>query len=144
MHRAAHRQCGFTIIESLITLLILAIGLAGVSRLQLELLRAAGQTRHRTEALALAEGQLEALRIINRPSPYTAGDSGATNDIPGTNARFDLDWQITPATLGSHYRIRVTSHWQDREGSHQVALDTIIPATDPAQSARIFSSSPSP
>jgi prepilin-type N-terminal cleavage/methylation domain-containing protein len=138
------RQRGFTITEALITLLILAIGLAGVSRLQREVLRGFGQAKARSEALALAEQQLETLRTVTQPEAYSADDSGELLHLAGTNSRYDLHWQITPASLGDHYRLHISVQWQDPAGDQEITLDAIIPATDPALPARVLSLAPAP
>lgn len=137
---APGRQAGFTITEALITLLILAIGLAGVSRLQRETQRGFGQAKARSEALALAERKLESLRTITTADPYQADDSGQAEGLAGSNSRYDLIWRITPDALAARYRIRVTVRWQDPAGEQRISLDGIVPATDPALPGQVLSS----
>ena len=61
MHNKPMQPRGFTLVESLVTLSILGVGVAGVTRLQVDLLRAAGQAKARSEALAQVEQRLETL-----------------------------------------------------------------------------------
>jgi Tfp pilus assembly protein PilV len=130
------RQFGCTLTEALITLAILSFGVAGVARLQLDLLRATGQGKARTEALALAEARIEQLRTITRPDPYGT-TSGSELNLAGSNSRFDLQWTIDRSPSGAHYDVRVSTHWRDARGLNQeVRLDTLLPATDPAWAAR--------
>ncbi|MCW9057276.1 MAG: prepilin-type N-terminal cleavage/methylation domain-containing protein [Gammaproteobacteria bacterium] len=130
------RQRGCTLTEALVTLAILSFGIAGVAQLQLDLLRATGQGKTRTEALALAQAHIEQLRTITRPDPYGA-TSGSSLGLAGSNGRFDVHWTITPATGGARYAVQVSAHWTDAQGlNRQVWLDTLLPATDPAWAAR--------
>jgi Tfp pilus assembly protein PilV len=134
--KTATRQCGCTLTEALVTLAILSFGVAGVTRLQLDLVRATGQGKARTEALALAQARLEQLRGITRPDPYLETED-AELDIHGSNSYFDLHWTIAPVPGGARYAVQVGTKWTDARGEEQeVTLDTLLPAADPAWTAR--------
>lgn len=141
---APGRQAGFTITEALITLLILAIGLAGVSRLQRETQRGFGQAKARSEALALAEQKLETLRAVTVAAPYEGNAGGQTLGLSGSNSRYDLFWRINPDVLGTSYRIRVTTRWRDQAGEQRIMLEGTVPATDPALPGQVLSSAAAP
>ncbi|SDM11692.1 type IV pilus assembly protein PilV [Modicisalibacter muralis] len=57
-----HRQCGITLIESLMTLVIISIALLGVASLQLLTLQDMRDASWRASAVNLAGGMLEQLR----------------------------------------------------------------------------------
>ena len=134
--RRLRRQCGCTLTEALVTLAILSFGVTGIVQLQLDLLRATGQGKARTEALALALGQLEQLRAITRPEPYDTG-SDHELDLVGSNGRFDLHWNIGTTSGAATYEVRTSVQWLDARGEkREVRLDTLLPATDPAWAAR--------
>jgi type II secretory pathway pseudopilin PulG len=134
--KETRRQTGCTLTEALITLAILSFGVTGVTRLQMDLLRATGQGKARTEALALAQARIEQLRTVTRPDPY-ATTSGSAPDLAGSNVRFELRWEINTVPGGTHYEVQVSAHWVDARGhDRDVRLDTLLPATDPAWAAR--------
>jgi Tfp pilus assembly protein PilV len=129
-------QAGCSLTEALVTLAILSFGVGGVASLQLDLLRATGEGKARAEALALAEARIEALRTITRPEAYDE-TSGAELDLAGSNGRFDLHWAIDPSLAGTRYGVSVSARWKDARGvNREVRLDTLLPATDPAWTAR--------
>jgi type IV pilus assembly protein PilV len=75
MKTIQHRQNGFTLLEVLIALVVLSIGLLGVSKIQALGLRASADANLRTEATFLANDMIERMRA-NRPSTasgYYAG-----------------------------------------------------------------------
>jgi Tfp pilus assembly protein PilV len=134
--KRATKMTGCTLTEALITLAILSFGVTGVVQLQLDLLRATGQGKARTEALALAQARMERLRTITHPDPY-ATTSGSAPGLAGSNGHFELRWEINTVPGGTHYEVQVSTHWVDARGNDRdVRLDTLLPATDPAWAAR--------
>ncbi|MDF1587697.1 MAG: prepilin-type N-terminal cleavage/methylation domain-containing protein [Gammaproteobacteria bacterium] len=69
---------GFTLIEVMVAVVILAIGLLGLAKFQTELTKSASATKDRAAALALAEQKIEDLRSFARVS---APKDGSGNDI---------------------------------------------------------------
>jgi prepilin-type N-terminal cleavage/methylation domain-containing protein len=57
---------GFTLIEVMVAVIILAVGLLGLAKFQGELVRSAAATKDRTAALALAEKKIEDLRAFSQ------------------------------------------------------------------------------
>jgi type IV pilus assembly protein PilV len=105
-------QSGFSLIELLVTSLIFAIGLLGLSALQLATLRSNSGGRNRFTAAALAEGCLSAIQSEgSRSWAYAAGlESTATTTYPvariytgatsaGTYGAFDINGQ--PLAIGN-------------------------------------------
>lgn len=106
---AAHttrRSSGFTLVEVLVTLLVLSIGLLGIAKLLLVSSRANDSAYMRTQATALAYSILDSMRA-NRQTAVSGGYSVSTGAVtdPGvtcsaaaspcsdaTIAQFDL-WQ---------------------------------------------------
>lgn len=65
-----NHNAGFTLIEVMVAVVILAVGLLGLAKFQSELTRSAAATKDRAAALALAEKKIEDLRSftqISRP-----------------------------------------------------------------------------
>ena len=108
--RATHPTCrgkGFTLIEVLVTLLVLSIGLLGIAKLLLVSSRANDSAYLRTQATALAYSILDSMRANRQAAVngnYNGSSAAATN--PGTQcaasspcgtaltAQYDLwNWQ---------------------------------------------------
>lgn len=103
-----HRQRGMTLIEVLVTLILISVGLLGVAALQLTSLRSNQEAYVRSQASALAGDILDRMRA--NQSGVLKGDY-AVNNAPangtgttGTSAAYDLsEWQkaITAALPGT-------------------------------------------
>lgn len=94
------KQCGFTMIEVMIALLVLMIGIAGILTMQMASMRSASLSRHTTEAMIFAEDKMEELMII----PGAQLGIGPTTDtvtippppnVPGLSGFvYTRDWTI--------------------------------------------------
>lgn len=90
----SNRSRGFTLVESLVALLVLSIGLLGIAALYMETLRAGRSALYRTEAVTMAADLADRMRA-NR-DPANAYTGGGQNDI----AVADLaEWEDEVATL---------------------------------------------
>jgi type IV pilus assembly protein PilV len=132
MMRASPRQHvngkGFTLIEVLVTLLVLSIGLLGIAKLLLVSSRANDSAYLRTQATSLAYSILDSMRA-NRAAAvagnYSGSSGSATNPgtqcavsspcSPATTAQYDLwNWQqalttgLGPSGSGSVTTANVT------------------------------------
>lgn len=141
------RNGGFSLIETLIAILVLAVGLAAVARFQGTLLQDSSLAKERSEAVQLAQEKLEQLRsyrqIDSSATEFDFGDivSSTTNDsIAGKSASFTRSWTVTNTqqTVASgtytYKTVIVTVTWS-RAGTSQadttVRLTTIISNADP-------------
>ncbi len=121
---------GFTLVEALVTLLVLSIGLLGVAALQLNSLRANHSASLRSQATFLAYEILDRMRA-NRAAALTlnAYETALGDPAPScaSVAECDLaDWRnglsTLPAGDGAIERVpgtdvfRVTVQWDDRRG----------------------------
>lgn len=87
---------GFTLVEALVSLLVLSIGLLGVAALQLSSLRANNSASYRSQATFLAydiADRMRANRAAALANAYNIGFGEATASSPATVAERDLkDW----------------------------------------------------
>ena len=126
---------GFTLLEILVTLVILAIGLLGVASLQLNALRFSHSAYMRTQASLLAYDMADRMRA-NRNSIYTTdiGDSYSSVDCSTSCDPIDIrdldlyewkqalsqrlpsgDGNIIAPTTGA-YIYTITIQWNDSRG----------------------------
>ncbi len=125
------KQSGFSLIEVMVSFLLIGIASLGLIKLQVNVEQKADYAKQSIKALNLTEQKLEWFR--------TRGASAAVSAMPiadfdsiatGSSAvgAYTVDWQVPPATVsGSLKTIIVTTSWQDRLGQTQsVQLKTML------------------
>jgi len=133
---------GFTLVEVMVAMLIITVGLLGLTAMQATALKATGMGGNTTVANNLTRDVAE--RIFKNASNVGAYEgmdtlSGATPNCPTLNpppvCRQDfIDWQASASNL-SQGRLRITSQvvagfdsvlvtvsWQDAMGNHNAIL----------------------
>jgi type IV pilus assembly protein PilV len=120
------RSRGFTLVESMIALTILAIGLLAMLGLQMQALRQSEWGRHTTEGARIARDQLETFNrspwgsAVMQPTAWTANTSVARDVqmVNGTRTEqaFDLQWRITADAGDANLRhIDVRVQWREQD-----------------------------
>jgi prepilin-type N-terminal cleavage/methylation domain-containing protein len=129
---------GFTILEVLIAMCLLAIAMMGLATLQSRGIRGNDLGNRTTQAIGLAQDQLEQLIHsasggnfpLAAPSPNPFPD--ANNPISETSAAggiFTRTWQLAdPGPVANSQTITVTVRWNDLIGQHQVIETGVITA----------------
>jgi type IV pilus modification protein PilV len=145
------RQSGFTLIEALVALLVMAFGMLAIASLQTTLSRSSDIAKQRSEAVRLAQVKMEELRsfdgIDSGSGAYTYADNVVSNTlgesitatVAGSNTAFTRSWAITrsdgaTATTGDDLEkwINVQVVWNDRAGQQQrVTLNSVIARNNP-------------
>lgn len=120
----ASRQEGFSLIESLIALLVLSIGLLGLAQLQTGLWKSAGQLYARSEAYLLSASHLE--RTLAVPSQVSEQRFSAHSFWGYTT--FDSTLHAEPR--GRLTEISVTTGWQDTSATNVLGLKTSVYRSD--------------
>ena len=131
---STRREAGFTMLEVMIAMLILAFGVLGAAAAQLTAMDYARKSRSLTQALYLAERQIEAFQAM--PAADVAAQAGTPNDpgnpidpTPGDEdlTTYNRSWQIqidTPEADVMTISVRVD--WTDELGQNRrVQLDTM-------------------
>ena len=94
----ASRQSGFTLVETLIAVIILVVGLVSVSHLMMVAINSNNIANRSTVATSLASQRMEELMAV----PYTAL-------ADNTNALIDADPGDVPGSTGANYRVEEVS-----------------------------------
>ena len=124
----SRKPTGFTLIEVLIALVILAVCLLGVAGLMATTTRNNSDGSRMTEAVTLIQGKLEELKAT---SPARIANNGlnvvvpdpVSNVIRGTT--YTRSWMVVP-DVNNTYRITVTVSWIDKT-SHSISIVTKVP-----------------
>ena len=129
---------GFTLIEVLIAVCLLAIAMLGLATLQSRGIRGNDVGNRTSQAIALAQDQLEQLIHsasggnfpLAAPSPNPFPD--ANNPISETGVAggiFTRTWQLAdPGPVANSQTITVTVSWNDLIGQHTVTETGVITA----------------
>ena len=137
-HGSPRRHRGTTLIEALAAFLVLSLGLLAIARMQTQLRLNADVARERSEAVRLAQADLESLRAFAvlaaapgaRSFEAIAGDA-RTLDSAGTAYR--VTRQVDASAAPHAKTVLVSIAWTDRSGAaQQVDLASVIAGTAPA------------
>ena len=128
MIRRRRGQSGFTLIEVMIAMAILATGLLAIATAQLWAISRTGRSRHQTEALHLAAQQMEIFHAMSLAGlPGSGNDPGNPIDPDpndGDITTFARSWLVQGNTpLPGITTITVTVTWVDQNGT---VLNTAI------------------
>ncbi len=121
MKKPLSRGNGFSLIEVLIALVILAVGLLAFERMQIGSIRGNAFSQKVTQATVLAQDKLEGLRRLPfADSNLSSGrhDEGVVSD-PGFSRAYDVEDIST--TLKA---VTVTVQWRE-EIDHSISLSTM-------------------
>ncbi|CSC66379.1 type IV pilus assembly protein PilV [Vibrio cholerae] len=127
-----NKQCGFSLIEVMISFVLIGVGALGLVKLQAYIEQRADYAMHSIEALNLAEQKLEWFRTRGASSanPAIPTANFATDIVSGSisSGRYTLSWGVpTTALSGALKTIHIQASWKDRHGETQsVELKTMI------------------
>ncbi|MBW2075599.1 MAG: prepilin-type N-terminal cleavage/methylation domain-containing protein [Deltaproteobacteria bacterium] len=115
---------GFTLLEMLIAITILAVGLLGMAGLQATAIKGNGFGIRNTEATALIEDKIEGYKN----TPYASISAGETTESNLGSGRIftrvNTVQDNTPATDMKTITVQVS--WTDLMGTHTVSFRTVV------------------
>lgn len=103
------RSKGFTLIEILVSLVILSIALLALAGLMVTTTKNSSFGGRMTEAATLAQDLLEQLRA----SPWGNVVSGTDQKMGSTGINYTRNWNVVPNPAGTQRWVTVTVNWND-------------------------------
>ena len=114
---------GFTLIEVLVGLVLLAIGLLAIAGMQLTSVRGNFFSSNMTQASILAQDRLETLRNIKNPYADPALTAGTHDDgVLGNIFNRKYEVSVIPGTTMLNITVRVS--WRDTS-DHTISFTTV-------------------
>jgi type IV pilus assembly protein PilV len=114
---------GFTLIEIMITLVILSIGLTALAGLQVSAIKGNTFSKRMTAAVSIANEKLEQMKDTD----YANILSESSTQITRSNVSFTRQVTVTNnSPLANTKTVNVTVTWSDGSNSHSVPITTII------------------
>lgn len=125
LHRNAE---GFSIIEVMIAMVLLAVALFGLASLQSRGIRGNDLGNRTTQAVALAQDKVEELIHANATGQtITAGSDDNIDETGGAGGIFNRNWAVQSNTpVNNADTIAVTVIWNDVAGQHRVGVNGIL------------------
>ena len=118
---------GFSLLEVMVGLVILAIGLLGVASLAATSVRVNANANHLTEAMNIGQAEMEKLKI----APWWMLTNGSSSVMSKTGKVFTNSWLVT--TTGNLKYVTLMTSWVDGTApgtnqpiTHMVELNTKI------------------
>lgn len=137
-------SAGQTLIETLITVAVLAVSITVLIQFQGYLVYDNLLARQRADAVLLAASRIESLKdfqVLNNISGYASwqGIASGSAVTVGKSATYTTTWTVTSYTNPTWKKVRVTVTWTDSRGNSQsIEQDMNIAAVDFQFSAAIM------
>jgi type IV pilus assembly protein PilV len=122
LNKALRKQKGFTLIEVVAGLIILAIGLLGIVAMQITATKSGYFSNNVTQATIFAQDKLEYLKNLSYSDSNLSNGLHNEDTISGTI--FSRAVNVAEDTGNSMKTITVTVQWVDR-GNHSISFSTI-------------------
>jgi type IV pilus assembly protein PilV len=111
-------QDGFTLIEVLIALTILAFGILAVASMQMGGIRANNFSDTLTEATTLVSDRMEKMMTLN----YGDADLDLGAHPPIAVGHHSISWNVVDGPLAESKRVIITVNWIERGSQRTVAM----------------------
>ncbi len=135
---------GYTLIETMIAFILIALGTVGAVKLQDAMVRKSVYAWQLSEAVLLCQQQMETLRNYSTKSGFDAlATDTVGNSVNGVNAVYARTWSVSTNPYGTKV-ISVKTAWTGLDNQPEsVTISSEMSYNDPVQSA-LLDLNPSP
>jgi prepilin-type N-terminal cleavage/methylation domain-containing protein len=112
------RECGFTLVEVMVSLGILAFGILAIASMQTASLGGTSLAGNTTDATTVAMSQMDALI----PLAYTNTQMTIGNHTVPNTGRFTVSYQVTAGPMSNTRNIRLTVGWKEKGADKTTSL----------------------
>jgi type IV pilus assembly protein PilV len=123
-------QKGISMLEVLISVVILTVAILGMATLQSRGIRGNDLGNRTSQAVALAQEKLEELIDTSRDTTLATGTTNdANNPIDETGVSggvFTRNWNVQNGPISDAQTVTVAVSWTDIMGQHNVSVDGVI------------------
>jgi Tfp pilus assembly protein PilV len=136
------RARGIALIEALIAMVVLAVGILSIAKLNTVMMGVSGQAKARAEAIMLADAKVAELRNSIIKTQYSGlVSSAAAETLAGVSANFSRTWTVADDTSPDRKRIEVSVSWTDNANVAQVVeVNSVVAWNDPAKALGFWNS----
>lgn len=124
------KSTGFVLIEALVALLVVSVGVLGISKLNALLMQGTGSAKTQAEALQIAQGLIEDLRDFNLQSACTATtlDVGTNTlpDVTGINAVYSAQTTVSAGATAALRNIEACITWNGGDCDATANINRVI------------------
>jgi type IV pilus assembly protein PilV len=114
---------GFTLIETMIALVVLSIGLVALAGLQISAIRGNNLSKRMTTAVSIANARVEQIKNM----PYANIQSESTTQVTESNMTFTRQVTVSNDNPVSNTKtVNVTVTWKNGPKSYTVPISTVI------------------
>lgn len=138
-----HKQQGISLVEVLISLVVVTVGLVALVQFQSDMMRNRNLMSQQSEAVTLANDKLDELRqyeVLDTTAGKKAYQdiASGSSTVSGTNATYNVVWTVTEVNDPPYKTIQVTVTWTDASNQSQtITLSSIVAKIDPKISGSI-------
>ena len=115
-------NAGFSLLETMLALVILSISLLALAGLQMIALRGNTFSRSMATAVSIAEQKME--QVKNTPYANIAAESAT--QVTASNMNFTRQVTVADGPLANTKAVSVIVSWQEKSQTHKLPIATII------------------
>ena len=118
------RSKGFSLIEVMVALVILAVALLALAGLMITTTKNTSFGGHMTEAATFAQDKLEQLRA----SPWAGIIAGADTQVGATGISYARSWTVADNPNGDQRWVTITMNWTDptKKTNHSINVRSVV------------------
>lgn len=132
---------GFTLIEALVSILVVGVGVLGLAKMNGNLLQGTGLSKTRADAIQIAQQQLELARNAVAGGGCTAlPTTTQTSNVSGVSSYYTLNTNYSASGTTGNMEIAVTVAWTDNDNdatNNQVILRSVVSCLTSSDSALV-------